>query len=59
MSKNLFITSINPGVGKTTFTLALALRLQKDGLKIGYFKPITDKTVDTDARDAKAFSSIC
>ena len=51
--KNLFITSINPGVGKSTFTLALGLKLKEEGLNVGYFKPITDTTRDTDSKDAK------
>jgi len=51
--KNLFITSINPGVGKSTFTLALALKLKEEGINVGYFKPITDSHRDTDAKDAK------
>lgn len=54
MKNNLLITSVNPGVGKTTFTLALALKLRQDGIKVGYFKPITDRTEDTDAIEAKA-----
>lgn len=51
--KNLLITSINPGVGKTTFTFALALKFRQLGKNVGYFKPITDNTLDTDAQDAK------
>ncbi|MHA2503222.1 MAG: DRTGG domain-containing protein, partial [Candidatus Kariarchaeaceae archaeon] len=51
--KNLLITSINPGVGKSTFTLALAMKLKEDGMNVGYFKPITDSSKDTDAADAK------
>ncbi len=51
--KNIFITSLNPGVGKTTFTLALALKLKDEGYNVGYFKPITDNINDTDAIDAK------
>lgn len=53
MKCNLLITSINPGVGKTTFTLALALKLKSKGYKIGYFKPISDNYDDTDSEDAK------
>jgi len=56
--KNLFITSINPGVGKSTFTLALALKLKQDGINVGYFKPITDSSRDTDAKDAKDLLSM-
>ncbi|MCY3410257.1 MAG: AAA family ATPase [Candidatus Heimdallarchaeota archaeon] len=54
MSKNLLITSINPGVGKTTITLALALKLRQKGKNVGYFKPITDRVEDSDAADAKS-----
>lgn len=50
---NLLITSVNPGVGKTTFALALALKLISKGYKIGYFKPISDNYDDTDSADAK------
>ncbi|MDH5402894.1 MAG: AAA family ATPase [Candidatus Heimdallarchaeota archaeon] len=53
MKYNLFISSINPGVGKTTFALALALNLKQDGLNIGYFKPISDSVRDKDAENAK------
>ncbi len=53
MTSNLFITSLSPGVGKTTFTLALALKIKKEGKRVGYFKPITDLEQDTDAVDAK------
>lgn len=51
--KNLFITSDARGVGKTTFSLALALRLTKEGHKVGYFKPISDQKNDVDALHAK------
>jgi BioD-like phosphotransacetylase family protein len=51
---NLLITSLSPGTGKTTFTIALAQKFRLDGLNVGYFKPITDRTEDTDAANAKA-----
>ncbi|OLS19004.1 MAG: Phosphate acetyltransferase [Candidatus Heimdallarchaeota archaeon LC_2] len=54
MKKNLLITSLSPGTGKTTFTIALAQKFRLDGLNVGYFKPITDRTEDTDAANAKA-----
>lgn len=55
MSKyqSLLITSVNPGVGKTTFTFGLALKFKKKGINVGYFKPISDRSEDTDALDAK------
>ncbi|MHA2101199.1 MAG: DRTGG domain-containing protein [Candidatus Kariarchaeaceae archaeon] len=53
MKKNLLITSLSPGTGKTTFTIALAKKFRLDGLNVGYFKPITDRTEDTDAVNAK------
>lgn len=54
MKKNLLVTSLSPGTGKTTFTIALAQKFRLDGLNVGYFKPITDRTEDTDAANAKA-----
>lgn len=54
MTQDLMIVSINPGVGKTTFTFALALHLRQMGRNVGYFKPISDRPDDTDAKDAKA-----
>ena len=53
MKKNLLLTSLSPGTGKTTFTIALARKFRLDGLNVGYFKPITDRTEDTDAENAK------
>ncbi|MHA2251057.1 MAG: DRTGG domain-containing protein [Candidatus Kariarchaeaceae archaeon] len=53
MTSNLIITSLSPGVGKTTFTFALALKFKQEGKNVGYFKPISDTEVDTDAKDAK------
>ncbi|MHA2171391.1 MAG: DRTGG domain-containing protein [Candidatus Kariarchaeaceae archaeon] len=54
MTSNLYITSLSPGVGKTTFTFALAMKFKQEGKKVGYFKPISDLEEDTDAEDAKA-----
>ena len=51
--KNLIITSTQESVGKTTFSIALAMRLKKEGYNIGYFKPITSKEDDEDANYAK------
>ncbi len=36
----IFVCSLVPYTGKNVVALALALRLQKDGYKVGYFKPI-------------------
>ena len=51
--KNLIITSAQESIGKTTFSIALALRLKKEGYNVGYFKPITSKQDDEYARHAK------
>ena len=51
--KNLIITSTQESVGKTTFSIALAMRLKKEGYNIGYFKPLTSKEDDEDANYAK------
>ena len=51
--KNLIITSAQESIGKTTFSIALAMRLKKEGHKVGYFKPITGKQDDEDANYAK------
>jgi BioD-like phosphotransacetylase family protein len=39
--KALYITSVQRFSGKTAFCLALGQRLQKDGYKVGYFKPVS------------------
>jgi uncharacterized protein len=54
IKNNLFITSCHSRVGKTTFCLALALKLQKDGYQVGYFKPIRDKDIDVDIENARS-----
>ncbi len=51
--KNLIITSAQESIGKTTFSIALALRLKKEGYNVGYFKPITSKEDDDDAAYSK------
>jgi BioD-like phosphotransacetylase family protein len=51
--KNLLITSSFSAIGKTVFSLALAIRLKKEGYKVGYFKPISDTREDSDAIKAK------
>ncbi len=39
--KALYITSVQRFSGKTAFCLALGQRLQQDGYKVGYFKPVS------------------
>ena len=51
--KNIIITSAQESIGKTTFSIALAMRLKKEGYNVGYFKPITSKQDDVDANYAK------
>jgi len=51
--KNIYVTSSHERVGKSTFCLALALRLKKEGINVGYFKPISDQDEDSDSLHAK------
>jgi BioD-like phosphotransacetylase family protein len=37
--KALYVTSLQSFSGKTAVCLALGRRLQKEGYKVGYFKP--------------------
>ncbi len=53
--KNLMITSCHERIGKSSFTLALARRIVKEGYKVGYFKPIRASKDDQDALVAKEF----
>jgi BioD-like phosphotransacetylase family protein len=39
--KALYITSVEPYSGKTAVALALGCRLQSDGHKVGYLKPVS------------------
>ena len=39
--KSIFIVSYSPFSGKTAFALGLALCLKEEGIKVGYFKPIS------------------
>ena len=39
--KALYITSLHKFSGKTAVSLALGRRLQREGYKIGYFKPVS------------------
>jgi uncharacterized protein len=56
MAKALYITSIITFSGKTSLCLGLGLRMQADGQKVGYLKPVGtqplmvgDRVVDEDA----------
>jgi len=40
MTKSLYITSVITFSGKTSLCLGLGLRLQSDGLQVGYLKPV-------------------
>jgi len=58
--KSLYITSIEPYSGKTAACLALGTRLQADGYKVSYLKPLSlqpwrvdDRVADEDAAFAK------
>ena len=44
--QSLFITATNTDVGKTYATSVLLKALAKEGLKVGYFKPIETGVVD-------------
>jgi BioD-like phosphotransacetylase family protein len=39
--KSLFVTSVEPYIGKTAVCVALGRRLQADGYRVGYLKPIS------------------
>ena len=39
--KALYVTSLHAFSGKTAVCLALGRRLQKDGYRVGYFKPLS------------------
>jgi BioD-like phosphotransacetylase family protein len=39
--KGLYVTSLRTFSGKTAVCLALGLRMQRDGYKVGYFKPLS------------------
>lgn len=39
--KSLYITSVEPFSGKTAVCLALGRRLQREGYRVGYFKPLS------------------
>src|SRR3989304_5442433 len=39
--KSLFVTSVEPFIGKTAVCVALGRRLQADGYRVGYLKPVS------------------
>jgi BioD-like phosphotransacetylase family protein len=39
--KALYVTSVEPFIGKTAVCVTLGLRLQSDGYKVGYLKPLS------------------
>ena len=58
--KSIYVTSVERHSGKTATCLALGKRLQKDGYKVGYLKPLSfepwrigDKVADEDAAFVK------
>ena len=42
-----FITGIDTDIGKTFITKSLALKLEKDGKKVGVFKPLQSSAIET------------
>ncbi len=40
MSKSIFVTATDTGVGKTTVSAAIASILKEEGKSVGYFKPV-------------------
>lgn len=56
MTTSFFISSMGEYSGKTLMSLGLGLRFQKDGFKVGYFKPFGTllTTVDGDTIDEDA-----
>ena len=48
MSKGLYIGATRPYAGKNMLAIGLGLRLQKEGLNIGYMKPIGHMHVERD-----------
>ncbi len=57
MSKVIFITATDTGVGKTTVSAALAKLLKDRGKNVGYFKPV-ETGCDPVCRDASLLSKI-
>ena len=57
MAKGLYIGSTRPYSGKSMLTMGIGLRLQKDGLSLGYMKPVGTMPVEKNgvAGDEDAF----
>ena len=47
MSKSIFITATDTGVGKTIISCAIGLALKKKGIDVGYLKPFQCSGTDT------------
>lgn len=47
MSKSIFITATDTGVGKTIISCAIGLALRKKGIDVGYMKPFQCSGTDT------------
>ncbi len=63
MTKSVFITGTDTGVGKTLVTAALALHLRRRGIDIGVMKPVetgvtSPAAVGSDARRLKAAAAV-
>lgn len=55
MKKNnsIFITGVDTNIGKTFVSIGLCLALEKNGLKVGYFKPFQSGAVNGVAPDVE------
>lgn len=49
-AKGIFITGTDTGVGKTSFSAALARHLRNKGVKVGVMKPVTSGCSERDGR---------
>ena len=49
----LYLTATAPGAGKTAICAGLGKHLQNRGKKVSYFKPVTARNADSDARFMK------
>ncbi len=57
MSKAIFVTATDTGVGKTTVSAAIASILKENGKSVGYFKPV-ETGCGEGPNDAKLLSEI-
>ncbi len=57
MSKAIFVTATDTGIGKTTVSSAIASLLKKQNKKVAYFKPV-ETGCNPKPQDAKMLSSI-